>query len=96
MVRVDEPDAGGALPDLENPAVIQKTDYGYDGNDNLTSVIQTDNTVTPSVTQERKFKYDPISRLTHERQVEAAATLDDAGVKGTADPLIFITTGLTV
>jgi YD repeat-containing protein len=34
-----------------------------------------------SVTQERLFKYDSLSRLTHERQVEAVATLNDAGVK---------------
>ena len=34
-----------------------------------------------SVTQEQLFKYDSLSRLTHERQVEATATLNDAGVK---------------
>jgi len=34
-----------------------------------------------SITQERLFKYDSLSRLTHERQVEATATLNDAGVK---------------
>lgn len=32
------------------------------------------------MTQERLFKYDGLSRLTHERQVEANATLNDSGV----------------
>lgn len=31
--------------------------------------------------QERLFKYESLSRLSHERQVEATATLNDAGVK---------------
>ncbi len=42
----------------------------------MTRVIQSDG----SATQERLFKYDSLSRLTHERQVEASATLNDAGV----------------
>jgi len=40
-----------------------------------------------SITQERLFKYDSLSRLTHERQVEATATLNDAGVKVTSGGL---------
>lgn len=82
LVRVDEPDSTGALPDLENPAAGQKTDYLYDGNDNLIKVIQSDG----ANVQERKFKYDPLSRLVAERQVEGTPTLTDAGVHGTPDP----------
>ncbi len=69
IVRVDEPDASGVLGN-------QPTHYEYDGNDNLVKVIQSDGTIT----QERLFKYDGLSRLTHEREVEANATLNDAGV----------------
>ncbi len=54
----------------------------YDGLDNLVRVLQSDG----STQQERKFKYDSLSRLTHERMVEANPTLDAAGVKGVSDP----------
>lgn len=73
--RVDEPDATGNLGDINSP--VQPTYYEYDGNDNLTKVTQTGS----GATQERLFKYDSLSRLTHERQVEATATLDSNGVK---------------
>ena len=73
--RVDEPNASGILGDVNAP--VQPTNYEYDGNDNLTKVTQSDGTVT----QERLFKYDSLSRLSHERQVEATATLDSNGVK---------------
>ncbi|MBK9156404.1 MAG: RHS repeat protein [Chloracidobacterium sp.] len=87
LVRVDEPDAAGVLPDLENPVEKQRSDYGYDGNDNLVSVIQSEVQQDQSmVTQERKFKYDSLSRLVAEKQVEASPTLTEAGVHGTADP----------
>ncbi|MFN0140736.1 MAG: RHS repeat domain-containing protein [Pyrinomonadaceae bacterium] len=74
-IRVDEPDANGNLGDVATPT--QPTYYEYDGNDNLTKVTQTGS----GVTQERLFKYDALSRLTHEREVEATATLDTNGVK---------------
>lgn len=77
IVRVDEPDANGNLGALTTP--VQPTYYEYDGNDNLTKVTQSDGTVT----QERVFVYDSLSRLIRERQVEATPTLDDTGVKGT-------------
>jgi RHS repeat-associated protein len=79
-VRVDEPDTNGILGTVEAPT--QPTYYEYDGNDNLVKVIQSDG----AVTQERKFKYDSLSRLTHEKQVEADPTLDALGVKGAPDP----------
>ncbi len=83
LVRVDEPSSTGALPDLADPAVAQRTDYGYDGNDNLTSVIQSEIQQDQSVvTQERKFKYDPLSRLVAEKQVEAEPTLTETGEHG--------------
>ncbi|MCC7307050.1 MAG: RHS repeat protein, partial [Acidobacteria bacterium] len=73
LVRVDEPTAAG-LGAAASPN--QPTFYKYDGNDNLTKVIQSDGTNI----QERLFKYDSLSRLTHEKQVEATATLDNSGV----------------
>lgn len=82
LVRLDEPDASGNLGDVDASLPSQQTVYEYDGNDNLSKVIQSDGTDT----QERKFKYDSLSRLTHERQVEANPTLDDSGIKGTPDP----------
>lgn len=79
LIRVDEPTANGigtaAAPN-------QPTFYNYDGNDNLVKVIQSDGTNT----QERKFRYDGLSRLTHEKQVEANATLDDTGLPGPIAP----------
>ena len=76
VIRVDEPTTSG-LGGATSPN--QPTHYYYDGNDNLTKVIQ----IEGSVRQERKFKFDSLSQLTHEQQVEANATLDDNGVKGT-------------
>ncbi len=81
VVRVDEPDLSGNLGAVDAPN--QPTSYEYDANDNLKKVIQSDGTVT----QERLFKYDSLSRLTHEKQVEADATLNDAGVKVTSGGL---------
>lgn len=75
IVRVDEPNAGGNLDSGGVPA--QPTAYEYDGNDNLAKVTQTGN----GATQERLFKYDSLSRLTHERQVEAIPTLDSNGIR---------------
>jgi RHS repeat-associated protein len=86
IVRADEPDTNGSLGADNATLPLQQTSYTYDGNDNLSTVIQTDNTLTPPVTQERKFKYDSLSRLTHEKQVEASSTLDDSGVHGPANP----------
>ena len=74
--RVDEPDANGNFDTATAPV----TNYVYDGNDNLTTVTQTEG----SITQERVFEYDSLSRLLRERQVEATPTLDASGVKGTA------------
>jgi RHS repeat-associated protein len=80
VIRVDEPTASG-LGTVTSPN--QPTFYNYDGNDNLSRVSQSDGTTT----QERKFKYDSLSRMTHEKQVEANATLDVNGVKGAIDPV---------
>lgn len=80
IVRVDEPNSSGTLGTVNSPT--QPTYYFYDGNGNLSKTIQTDGTVT----QERRFKYDSLSRLTHERQIEANPTLDINGLKGAVDP----------
>lgn len=80
LVRVDEPDTNGNLGAVATP--IQPTTYEYDGNDNLIKTIQADG----AVTQERLFKYDSLSRLTHERQVEATPTLNTDGLKGSSSP----------
>ena len=78
VVRLDEPTSAG-LGDVSTPN--QPTFYEYDGNDNLAKVIQSDGTTT----QNRRFKYDSLSRLVAEYQVEASATLDLAGTKGAVD-----------
>ncbi len=72
VIRVDEPTTNGLGPVA---APNQPTFYKYDGNNNLAKAIQSDG----ANTQERMFKYDALSRLTHEKQVEANATLNDAG-----------------
>jgi YD repeat-containing protein len=76
---VDEPTSNG-LGTVSSPN--QPTIYEYDGNSNLTKVIQSDGTTM----QNRLFKYDSLSRLIAEKQVEANATLSDDGTFGTADP----------
>jgi RHS repeat-associated protein len=81
IVRVDEPGTNGDLGPVGTP--VQPTEYEFDGNDNLTKVTQS---IPGAETQIREFKYDSLSRLTHERQVEATPTLDIDGVKGSADP----------
>lgn len=76
VIRVDEPDAAGNLGTATAPA--QPTSYEYDVLGNLTLVTQAG---PGGVTQERKFKYDSLGHLTHERQVEVTATLDNDGVR---------------
>lgn len=80
LVRVDEPDSSGSLGAVDASLPNQQTSYEYDGNDNLSKVTQSDGTNV----QERKFKYDSLSRLVAEKQVEASATLDLDGTHGTA------------
>ncbi len=80
VIRVDEPDVvTNSLGSITSPN--QPTYYSYDGNDNLTKVSQSASTTT----QERRFKYDALSQLIAEKQVEAIATLDDSGTVGTPD-----------
>jgi RHS repeat-associated protein len=81
LVRVDEPDLNNNLGAVDNPN--QPTLYEHDGNDNLSKITQSNGVNT----QERLFKHDALSRLTHERQVEANATLDNVGVKQTSGGL---------
>lgn len=64
VVRVDEPGGSGALGDEESPE--QPTHYEYDVSGNLVHVTQG----TGSQVQHRYFKYDALSRLIYERQVE--------------------------
>ncbi len=68
VVRLDEPDASGNLGTTSAPT--QATSYEYDILDNLIHITQPG---PNSITQNRYFKYDSLSRLTHERQVEQAA-----------------------
>jgi RHS repeat-associated protein len=64
LVRSDEPDATGNLDNGQgNP--VQSTFYFYDALDNLIKTTQGD--------QNRYFRYDSLSRMTHERQVEQDA-----------------------
>jgi RHS repeat-associated protein len=62
VVRVDEPDSSGNLGTTGSPN--QATDYYYDALDNLVRISQG--------TQNRYFKYDSLSRLIREREVEQA------------------------
>jgi RHS repeat-associated protein len=74
--RVDEPDASGNLGSVDAPA--QATYYYYDTQGNLVHVRQGEGTQA----QHRYFKYDSLSRLTYEFQVEPKAAPFTAG-----DPL---------
>ena len=67
IVRVDEPDASGSLGTNDTPA--QPTSYDYDTLGNLIHLAQG----TGQSAQHRYFKYDALSRLTYEKQVEQAA-----------------------
>ncbi len=67
LVRLDEPNPSGDLGLITSPT--QPTNYEYDVLDNLVHIAQPGTTVT----QHRYFKYDSLSRLTHERPVEQAA-----------------------
>jgi RHS repeat-associated protein len=62
LVRVDEPNSSGSLGTVSSPN--QSTSYIYDALDNLVKITQG--------SQERFFKYDSLSRLIRERQVEQA------------------------
>ncbi len=63
VVRVDEPNLSGDLGPEETPN--QPTSYQYNTLGKLVHITQS--------TQHRYFKYDALSRLTHERHVEQAA-----------------------
>lgn len=65
LVRLDEPDASGSLGSTGSPALA--TSYEYDVLDNLVKIVQPG---PDSVIQQRYFKYDSLSRLIRERQVE--------------------------
>jgi YD repeat-containing protein len=77
VVRVDEPDSSGNLGTVTAP--VQPTLYVYDTQGNLIHVAQgiTQPGLNPedpnSYLQHRYFKYDSLSRLTYERQVEQTA-----------------------
>lgn len=64
IVRVDEPDDSGSIG--TNDAPTQPTYYDYDALGNVVHVSQSAGTTV----QHRYFKYDALSRLTYERQVE--------------------------
>jgi RHS repeat-associated protein len=67
IVRVDEPNAGGSLGTVEEPA--QATYYYYNTQGNLVHVQQGAGTEV----QHRYFKYDSLNRLTYEFHVEPKA-----------------------
>jgi RHS repeat-associated protein len=91
IVRVDEPDANGSLGDKNSPA--QPSFYEYDALGNIVRINQglAQAGANPedynNYIQHRYFKYDALSRLTHERQIEQAGTITTA-----ADPLTGNTT----
>lgn len=75
IVRVDEPDASGQLGSVEEP--LRATYYEYNALGSVVHVQQG----TGTDLQHRYFKFDALSRLTHERQVE------QVGVFTLYDPL---------
>lgn len=68
LVRVDEPNLSGNLGSTIAPT--QPTYYEYDPQGNLVRMTQG---VSPNPVQHRYFKYDALSRLTYEHQVEQVA-----------------------
>jgi RHS repeat-associated protein len=82
VVRVDEPDAAGSPGATGAP--VQPSFYEYDTQGNIVRINQglTQQGANPesaaSYTQHRYFKYDALSRLTHERQLEQAGTITAA------------------
>ncbi len=69
LIEVVEPDPNGS--GSVTAAGNLKTKYTYDAVDNLTQVDQD--------LQQRRFRYDSLGRLTHQKMAEADATLNDAG-----------------
>lgn len=69
LIEVVEPDPNGS--GSVTAAGNLKTKYTYDAVDNLTQVDQD--------VQQRRFRYDSLGRLTHQKMAEADATLNDAG-----------------
>ncbi|MDQ3806502.1 MAG: hypothetical protein M3416_22055, partial [Acidobacteriota bacterium] len=69
LVEVVEPNPNGTGSVMGDGSLV--TTYGYDARDNLTLVTQG--------AQQRHFRYDSLGRLTHQKQAEARATLNDAG-----------------
>lgn len=85
VVRVDEPNGAGSLGPLNSPT--QPSFCEYDALGNVVRVSQglshsgADPEDAASYVQHRYFKYDALSRMTHERQAEQSATIS------AADPL---------
>jgi RHS repeat-associated protein len=73
VVRLDEPDSSGNLGATGSPN--QATSYDYDTLDNLVHIAQPG---PNSITQHRYFKFDSLSRLIRERQVEQATNANYA------------------
>lgn len=72
VVRVDEPDASGNLGTTDEPRQASYYDYNTQGN--LIHIQQG----AAGQLQHRYFKYDGLSRLTYERQVEQSAIFTSA------------------
>ncbi len=69
LIEVVEPDPNGS--GSVTAAGNLKTKYTYDAVDNLTQVDHD--------AQQRRFRYDSLGRLTHQKMAEADATLNDLG-----------------
>lgn len=86
VIRVDEPGANGSLGDKSAPA--QPSFYEYDTLGNVVRISQglSQSGLNPedsdSYVQHRFFKYDALSRLTHEKQAEQTGDITTP-----ADPL---------
>lgn len=77
LERLDEPDANGNLDNGSINYPTQATTYEYDTTGNLTKITQG--------AQQRLFKYDSLGQLIRQKQPEATAVFNDAGVYVPAD-----------
>ncbi|HEY0169933.1 MAG TPA: RHS repeat-associated core domain-containing protein [Pyrinomonadaceae bacterium] len=81
LIRVDEPDENGNLDRGPFDTPVQPSFYEYDALGNVVRISQGLKTPTSnpedslSYFQHRYFKYDALSRLTHEKQAEQAGEI---------------------
>jgi len=71
-------DASGKLVELVEAGISASTKYSYDALGNLSRIEQGE--------QVRRFRYDALGRLTHQKLAETEATLNNVGEPATNEP----------